>query len=80
MLDCGIGSGVDTTTGTLRRHVGAARWVESTSEDKGRGFVKGSIRLPGIAYGRSNEPTLARRLLWLRDFELCSIAAEAVGL
>jgi hypothetical protein len=54
--------------------------VESTFEDRGRGFIKGSIRLPRIALPSSNDLSLAHRLLELRNFELWSVTAEVVGL
>jgi hypothetical protein len=54
--------------------------VELTSVDRVRGFVKGSIRLPTIACGRSHEPPLVRRLLGLRDSDLWSVTAEVEGL
>ena len=54
--------------------------VESTFEDRGRGFIKGSIRLPRIALPRSNDLSLAHRLLELRNFELWRVTAEVAGL
>jgi hypothetical protein len=54
--------------------------VKSTLEDRGRGFVKGSIRLLRMPCARWNKPPLARRLLGLRDSDLWRVTAEVVGL
>jgi hypothetical protein len=70
VLDCGIGSWVDTTTGTLRRHVGGAHWVDLTSEGKGRGFVK-TPRM-GVA------DRLLHILTILAEGDILSVAAHSV--